>query len=149
LTLEKLFRKSINEIEPMKQRMSGLMAEEGLPYGNRTHTFNSRMAQELSKWGEAFTEGELLNRKLFEAYFVKGNNLAVTEVLLDAVESSGLAREEAEGVIIKRRFREAVDEDWQRSRELGVSGVPTFVFGNRALVGAQPYTALEQLIRTK
>ena len=56
----------------MKQRMSGLMAEEKLPYGSRTHTYNSRLAQELSKWGESFPEGEVLNRKLFEAYFVKG-----------------------------------------------------------------------------
>jgi predicted DsbA family dithiol-disulfide isomerase len=51
-------------------------------------------------------------------------------------------------MISKRSFRDAVDADWKRARELGVTGVPTFVFGNQGLVGAQPYEALEQLIRT-
>ena len=149
MTLEELFLKSSTEIEIMKQRMSGLMAEEGLPYGNRTHTYNSRLAQELAKYAESFEEGEVLNRKLFEAYFVEGLNLADTDVLLDLAESSGLPREETEEAISKRRFRNEVDSDWKRARELGVRGVPTFVFGNRALVGAQPYETMKQLVQIK
>ena len=133
----------------MKQRMSGLMAEEGLPYGNRTHTYNSRLAQELAKYAETFEEGEALNRKLFEAYFVEGLNLADPEVLLDLAESSGLPREETEEAISKRLFRNEVDSDWKRARELGVRGVPTFVYGNSALVGAQPYEKMKQLVQIK
>ena len=33
-------------------RMKGLMDAEGLPYGERTHSYNSRLAQELAKWAE-------------------------------------------------------------------------------------------------
>ena len=149
MTLEELFLKSSTEIEIMKQRMSGLMAEEGLPYGNRTHTYNSRLAQELAKYAESSEEGEVLNRKLFEAYFVEGLNLADPEVLLYLAESSGLPREETEETISKRLFRNEVDADWKRARELGVSGVPTFVYGNRALVGAQPYETMKQLVQIK
>ena len=149
MTLEELFLKSSTEIEIMKQRMSNLMAEEGLPYGNRTHTYNSRLAQELAKYAESFEEGEVLNRKLFEAYFVEGLNLADTDVLLDLAESSGLPREETEEAISKRRFRNEVDADWKRARELGVRGVPTFVYRNRALVGAQPYETMKQLVQIK
>ena len=133
----------------MKQRMSSLMAEEGLPYGNRTHTYNSRLAQELAKYAESFEEGEVLNRKLFEAYFVEGLNLANTDVLLDLAESSGLPREETEEAISKRRFRNEVAADWKRARELGVRGVPSFVYGNRALVGAQPYETMNLLVQIK
>ncbi len=149
MTLEELFLKSSTEIEIMKQRMSNLMAEEGLPYGNRTHTYNSRLAQELAKYAESFEEGEALNRKLFEAYFVEGLNLADPEVLLKLAEFSGLPREETEEVISKRLLRNEVDADWKRSRELGVRGVPTFFYGNRALVGAQPYETLKQLVQIK
>ena len=148
LSLEELFRGRGYEIEAMKQRMSGLMAEENLPYGNRSHTYNSRLAQELSKWGETFPEGEALNLKLFEAYFVEGQNLAEPEVLLDVAEATGLSREVAEEVIRERSFRNAVDADWSRAHELGVTGVPTFVSGNQGLVGAKNYEALEQLIQT-
>ena len=133
----------------MKQRMSSLMADEGLPYGNRTHTYNSRLAQELAKYAESFEEGEVLNRKLFEAYFVEGLNLADTDVLLDLAESSGLPREETEEAISKRRFMNEVDAYWKRARELGVRGVPTFVYGNRTLVGAQPYETMKQFVQIK
>ena len=148
IPLEELFQGRGYDIEEMKQRMSGLMAEENLPYGNRTHTYNSRFAQELAKWGESFPEGEAMNLKLFEAYFAEGRNLAEPVVLLEVAEAAGLDRDAAEEMIRKRSFRDAVDADWKRAHELGVTGVPTFVSGNRGLVGAQPYEALEQLIRT-
>jgi len=148
IPLEELFRGRGYDIEAMKQRMSGLMAEENLPYGNRTHTYNSRFAQELAKWGESFREGEALNLKLFEAYFAEGRNIAEPVIMLEVAEAAGLDRDAAEEIIRKRSFRDAVDADWKRAHELGVTGVPTFVSGNRGLVGAQPYEALEQLIRT-
>ena len=128
--------------------MSALMTEENLAYGNRSHTYNSRLAQELAKWGESFPEGEALNLKLFEAYFAEGHNLAKPMVLLEVAEAAGLDRDAAEEMIRKRSFRDAVDADWKRAHELGVTGVPSFVSGNRGLVGAQPLEALEQLIRT-
>ena len=148
IPLEELFQGRGYDIEEMKQRMSGLMAEENLPYGNRTYTYNSRFAQELAKWGESSPEGEAMNLKLFEAYFAEGRNLAEPVVLLEVAEAAGLDRDAAEEMIRKRSFRDAVDADWKRAHELGVTGVPTFVSGNRGLVGAQPYEALEQLIRT-
>jgi len=148
IPLEELFQGRGYDIEEMKQRMSGLMAEENMPYGNRTHTYNSRFAQELAKWGESFPEGEALNLKLFEAFFAEGRNLAEPVVLLEVAEAAGLDRDAAEEIIRKRSFRDAVDADWKRAHELGVTGVPTFVSGYRGLVGAQPYEALEQLIRT-
>lgn len=147
IPLEELFRGRGYDIEAMKQRMSALMIEENLAYGNRSHTYNSRLSQELAKWGESFPEGDALNLKLFEAYFAEGRNLAEPEVLLDVAEVAGLPLETAEEVIRQRSFRDAVDTDWKRAHELGVTGVPTFVSGNRGLVGAQPYEALVQLIQ--
>ena len=147
IPLEELFRGRGYDIQSMKQRMSALMTEENLAYGNRSHTYNSRLAQELAKWGESFPEGEALNLKLFEAYFADGRNLAEPDVLLDVAEVAGLPLEAAEEVIRQRSFRDAVDTDWKRAHELGVTGVPTFVSGNRGLVGAQPYEAMVQLIQ--
>ena len=147
ILLDELFLGRGYDIPSMKQRMSDLMTEENLAYGNRSHTFNSRISQELAKWGESFPEGEALNLKLFEAYFAEGRNLAELEVLLDVTEAVGLPLEAAEEVIRQRSFRDAVDTDWNRAHEIGVTGVPTFVSGNRGLMGAQPYEAMVQLIQ--
>jgi predicted DsbA family dithiol-disulfide isomerase len=51
-------------------------------------------------------------------------------------------------VLEKRTYQAAVDADWEKSRQYGVTGVPTFVAGP-VVVGAQPYEALVQLILTQ
>jgi len=59
----------------------------------------------------------------------------------------GLPEAGAREVLEKRSFKAAIDADWEKSHEYGVTGVATFVAGNRAVVGAQPYEALEALVR--
>ena len=57
-----------------------------------------------------------------------------------------LPRGQGRKVLESGRFKDAVDADWQRSVNLGVTGVPTFLVGDRAVVGAQPYEVLEELV---
>ncbi len=85
--------------------------------------------------------------KAFKAYFVDGKNLAKKEVLLDLIKQSELDVVEGESIIDKRTFSDAVDADWELSRRIGISAVPTFVSGLERLVGAQPYEALEKLVQ--
>ena len=63
-SLDDLFAGRGVDMDAMYARMKGLMEAEGLPYGKRTHTYNSRLALELAKWGESFPETEVLNLKL-------------------------------------------------------------------------------------
>jgi predicted DsbA family dithiol-disulfide isomerase len=132
--------------EAMYQRMKALMDQEGLPYGRRTHTYNSRLAQELGAWAEAEHPGSALHDALYKAYFVDAKNIGDPVVLLELVTAVGLPVEEARVVLADHRYKDAVDADWARSRELGVTGVPTFVAGGYGVVGAQPYEALAQLM---
>ncbi len=148
LTLEELFAGRNIDISTAQARMSRLMAEEGLPYGTRTMTYNSRLAHELAKWAETLPGSEKIHDALFKAYFVDNINLAKIENLVIIAEQIGLPADVAKRVLEDRRFREAVDSDWQRSRELGITGVPTFVIGNQGLVGAQPYDELEAFVTT-
>jgi len=126
--------------------LQALAHAEGLPYGDRTMTYNSRLAQELGSWAETVASDHPLHDALYRAYFVDGLNLAEADVLVAVAESVGLDSAEARDVLDRRRFRENVDTDWQRSHELGIRGVPTFVVGERMLVGARPYEALVELI---
>lgn len=146
-SLADLFAGRTAQLADMQRRLQELAAEEGLPYGDRSHTYNSRLAQELGKWAETQPGGEAIHDALFRAYFVDDLNLAQPEVLVEIAESVGLDGAEARRVLEERTFREAVNADWQRSRELGVTGVPTFVIGRKGVVGAQPYEVLEDLVR--
>ena len=132
--------------EAMYLRMKGLMDAEGLPYGRRTHTYNSRLAQELGKWADTQPAGAAIHDRLYKAYFVEARNIGDPDILVEIAQSVGLPAEEARAVLDERRFKDAVDADWAKSHRYGVTGVPTFVAGRNGVVGAQPYEVLEQLL---
>jgi predicted DsbA family dithiol-disulfide isomerase len=131
----------------MHAQMKARMDAEGLPYGERTMTYNSRLAQELGKWADTQPGGEALHDALFRAYFVEARDISQPAVLLEIVGRVGLPLDGAREVLEQRSFKEAIDRDWELSRRYGITGVPTFVAGRHGVVGAQPYEVLEQLVK--
>jgi len=145
-SLQDLFGAGPDVIREKHERMKGLMEAEGLPYGERSHTYNSRLAQELGKWADIQPGGEAIHDALFKAYFVDKRNIGDLETLLEIAQSIGLAREDARAVLEGGTFKDAVDMDWAKSRQYGVTGVPTFVAGQSGAVGAQPYDVIARLL---
>lgn len=135
------------DISEVKKRLQDLMAEAGLPYGNRTHTFNSRLAQELGKWADTQEGGDKIHDLLYRAYFVDNLNISDVDELVKIAATAGLDENVARQVIIERQFEAEVDEDWKRSRAIGVTGVPTFYSNEMAVVGCQPYDVLEKFVK--
>ncbi len=145
--MEDLFGPDKARVESRRNRMKSLMDQEGLPYGERKMTYNSRLAQELGKWAEGKPNGDRIHEALFRAYFVDNINIAKLEVLLKLVEQVGLPVDEAREVLASRLFKDDVDADWKRCYQLGVTGVPTFLIDGSVAVGAQPYEVLEKLVK--
>ena len=162
MELSELFAGREAELDAMRTRLERLMEEAGLPYGDRTRTCNSRRAQELAAWAVDRNNDRAMDREsvgdvpseamhpihdaLFRAYFVDDRNLADPDVLVSVAESVGLPGDEARAVLDERRFRDAVDRDWERSRRFGIRGVPAYVAGRYLVMGAQPYEVLEELV---
>ena len=146
-SLDDLFRGRNVDRKAMHAQMKARMDAEGLPYGERSMTYNSRIAQELGKWADTQPGGEAIHDALFRAYFVEARDISRPDVLLEIVKAVGLPVDAARQVIEQRTFKDAVDADWKLSREYGITGVPTFVAGRYGVVGAQPYEALEALVQ--
>ena len=147
-SLEDLFRDQPFDLTAAAARLKSVALKEGLPYIDRNMTYNSRLAQELGKWVESRGRGDEFHRQAFRAYFADGENIAELPVLVQLAESAGLPADEAETVVLERRFRDAVDADWARSRRMNITAVPTFVLEDRRVVGAQPYESLEKFLLT-
>ncbi len=148
LSLEELFKGRMVNIPEMMARLRGVADAEGLPLGDRKMTYNSRLAQELGKWAESKGKGEPFHKAAFHAYFVDGKNIAKIPNLVEMAISVSLSGREAEEVLETRALKQAVDADWARSREKGVTAVPTFMMNGKTLVGAQPYEILERFVRS-
>ena len=145
-TLIELFGSNQEDIDQKNERMKELMILENLPYKNRTHTYNSRLAQEIGAWAQSIDNETSIHDNFFEAYFVQGLNIGLESVILDVVSKSGLNPEEARKVIKNRLFMKNIDDDWNKSRNYGVTGVPTYVYQKQSMVGAQPHENLVEFL---
>lgn len=139
---------AVERLAQSSKRLVALAEQEGLPMNaNRQMTFNSRLAQELGVWAEEQGHGPAFHDAAYRACFVQSNNLGDPEVLVRLATSVGLDEAGARRVLTERTHREKVDAHWERSRNSGVNAVPTFEAGGQHVVGAQPYEALEELVR--
>lgn len=141
-----LFRSTQDDIDKKNQNMSTLMKKEGLPFNDRVYTFNSRLAQEIGVWAEKLDHSTSIHDNFFEAYFVHGLNIGLENVILEIVDKSGLDTDEAKKIIQNRLFSDEIDQHWKKSRNYGVTGVPTYVYNNQSIVGAQPLENLYEFL---
>jgi predicted DsbA family dithiol-disulfide isomerase len=147
--MKEIYAARIIDMPKAIARLKKAAEDLGLPLGERKMTYNSRRAQELGKWAETNGKGDEFHDAVFRAYFADGKNIAKTRVLTGLVKGVGLPEREAGDVLKKRTFQDAVDSDWDLAYQMGISSVPTFVLVDEAVVGAQPYEVLEQLLLDK
>lgn len=128
------------------QNFRRLADQAGLPYGERNFWFDSVPAHEAYEWAKAQNGGEAFRAAVYDAYFVKNINIGSADVLAELASATGLDPEGLRQALTDGRYRETVQAQFQEARQLGVTGVPTFVAGGYALVGAQPYEMFEKLM---
>jgi predicted DsbA family dithiol-disulfide isomerase len=125
------------------------MADQaGLPVGERTHWFDSEPAHEASEWAREQGTGEQFRHAIYEAYFVKNINIGSPDVLVQIANDLGLDGENLREALADKRYQNVVTEQFQEAHQIGVTGVPTFVAGGYAVVGAQPYEMFVRLMET-
>ena len=70
-------------------------------------------------------------------------------VLEEIVAAVGLPADDVWEVLTVGLFAAVVDEDWLRAREMGVTVVPFYLYGEEALVGFRPYEDFIKLVDAK
>jgi predicted DsbA family dithiol-disulfide isomerase len=130
----------------MMARLERAAREANLPFGSHLHVFNSRLAQEVGKWAEEQGKGDAFHMAVFLAYFQKGENIALPEILLRICKDAGLDPVAAHDIMDRRAYCEAVDRDWQRCREMEIVIAPTFIVNERRRAGVLSYGALDSFL---
>jgi predicted DsbA family dithiol-disulfide isomerase len=126
--------------------MRAMAAEVGLTIADRDWVSNSRPALEAAEYARSQRLFEPFHRAVFDAYFADGKDIGKHNTLREIATTVGLDADGMIDALIERRFTDRVDEDLQISRDLGLTGVPAFIIGNRAIVGAQPYNVFEYVM---
>ena len=79
---------------------------------------------------------------------MKNINIGSVDILVDIANSLGLNGEDLRQALSDHRYQDRVTEQVQEAHQIGVTGVPTFVAGGYAIVGAQPYDMFIRLMET-
>lgn len=85
---------------------------------------------------------------LFKANFEEGRNLGDQAVLLDIAEQAGLERPVIAALLASDADKDAVRQEIDMAREIGVTGVPCFIIEQQyAVMGAQSVEVLTSALR--
>ncbi len=136
----------------MMANLEQMARDDGLPLAPRTFTTNSHSALLLAEATrslapEAF---DSLHKRLFEAYFAERQNIGGRDVLRKIATECGIP-----GDVVEQAWSELIyeqclrDQSW-RAAQIGVQGVPAFLFGRYMVAGAVPaetlYRAAEYIL---
>lgn len=122
------------------ERVSAAGKEVGIDFAfdRITRQPNTLDAHRLISWAQAQGSAEELVERLFRAYFLEGRFIGDRATLAAVAGEAGFSAESAGAYLASSEGTETIAQMDRRVRELGVTGVPFFIFGGRlAVSGAQ------------
>ena len=141
-TEERLARKygySLQQATDMIARVTGVAKEVGLEYHlNVSHPGNTFDAHRLLHFAAARQLGDQATERIMQAYFCEGLAIGDHAALISLAPEFNLSEIEVEKMLKSDAFSDEVRTDEARAAELGITGVPFFVFnGKTGISGAQ------------
>lgn len=126
--------------QQVQAHVVNMAKEVGLHYDfDKAVVANSFDAHRLIQLAKTQGKGDAAEERLFKAYFTEGKNTADHATLLQLGTEIGLDAEEIKAVLTGDAYGDAVHRDEYEARQIGVRGVPYFVFNDKyAVSGAQP-----------
>ncbi|MFO1303626.1 MAG: DsbA family oxidoreductase [Burkholderiales bacterium] len=114
---------------------------------------NTLDAHRLVAWAQSRREGDAdaLVEGLFRANFIEGRYVGDLTELASIALAAGYDPDDARAFLVSDEMRDAVAQADIRAREMGIGGVPFFIFdGKTAVSGAQePATIVEAIRRAR
>ncbi|WP_211657627.1 DsbA family oxidoreductase [Parapedobacter composti] len=100
---------------------------------------NTWDAHRLIHLAQSVNRGNIVKEALFRAHFTDGKDISDYDTLIAVAKDAGLAEAAARTMLDSDLFAHEVTQDIQEARNLGIRGVPFFVFNRQyAVSGAQP-----------
>lgn len=139
---------SMDEAKASIADMSKQAAELGLTYNfDAMKPSNTYDAHRLAKYAAKEGKGNELTERLLKAHFTESENLGDHAVLIKLAGEVGLETEAVAVMLQTDGCGVDVQADQEHAQEIGVQGVPFFVFNEKyALSGAQPGEAFLEVL---
>lgn len=147
--LAKKYGTSVAQADQMIARMTQVAAGDGLEFRfDHIRPGNTFDAHRLIHLGAVRGKQDAVKERLLRGYMTEGAAIGRPDVLLGLACEAGLDADEVSSLLASDLYADDVREDEREARELGITGVPFFVFAERlAVSGAQPRAVFEQALQ--
>jgi len=124
----------------MNQQVTAMAREVDLAYHlDKAIPANTFLAHRFTHLAAKHNLQDQAEERLFRAYFTEGKNIGDAETLAQLGTEIGLPKEELQNIFTTNAYTAEVQRDITEAQQLGVRGVPFFVFNRKyAVSGAQP-----------
>lgn len=132
----------------MHENVTQMAKSVGLEYNfDKAQVCNSFDAHRLIQFAKTKGKGDEAEERIFRAYFTEGKLISDHTTLRELATEIGLKNTDIDEVLKSDTFATEVERDCEEAYQIGVTGVPFFVFDRKyAVSGAQnPETFLEVL----
>jgi predicted DsbA family dithiol-disulfide isomerase len=129
----------------MTQQTRGIASVDGIEMDFENAVIANTFDAHRLVWFAGRALGPQVMEALHRAHFTLGLDVASHDVLTDVAVSAGLGEDEVRKFLASTDGVEEVNTELAFARDLGISGVPTFIFANKyAMSGAaDPENLLE------
>lgn len=127
-------------------RVLELSDDSGLKLSRPSRISNSRLALQVAEFAKQEGKFADYHEAVFRAYWQEGKDIGDGGQLFSVAAEVGLDLEELAFYLASGKAVDKLSQYLREVREYGIGGVPTFVIGNKMVVGAQPYEVLEEVL---
>ena len=140
---------SLEDAKQMNDYVTQTAADAGLTFQLENaiigNTFTAHRLLHLAKEQRVQTE---VKEALLKVYFTEGKNINDATVLLQLATAAGIDAAKANALLNSSDYTKDVYADQQRAQQIGVRGVPFFVFNNKyAVSGAQATKVFAEVLQ--
>jgi predicted DsbA family dithiol-disulfide isomerase len=139
---------SLEQAKLMNDRVTEMAEQVGLEYNfDNAVVANTFMAHRLLHFAKEQGKQNEAKELLLKSYFTDGKNIDDSSTLLELGTKLGLDKKELSEVLENGAFANEVTADIREAQQLGVRGVPFFVFDRKyGISGAQDVSVFTQTL---
>ncbi|GAA4013673.1 DsbA family oxidoreductase [Hymenobacter fastidiosus] len=139
---------SVAEGRQMNTQMAQHAATVGLEFNfDKTIPANTFNAHRLIHLAAAHDRQDAMKERILRAYFTEGQNIDDPATLTRLAAGLDLPAAEVAQLLQSDRYAQDVRHDEYQARQIGVRGVPYFVFADKyAVSGAQPSELFQEVL---
>ena len=140
---EAYFEQAKENVRQLQERYG---VEMELDLSRDIDSFDAQVLSYYLREHEDYGTWLAFDEAVFEALWQDGRDIGDEAVLVELAESVGVDAEDVRSALADETLAEELREQFAAAQQQGVSGVPTFVYGEYGARGAVPPEQLERLV---